>query len=250
MIAGNFLVHEVVFWAANFVMWIVYKASIPFFEQYKANSYAWPWNGDWSPSLYKVLALVIFNITILSPIVLSFEVMAAGKVQFEFALEAYPTSLEVLWQLAFFVLVEDVSFYWAHRLLHTKWLYGKIHKIHHENRLVYGIASEYAHPIEYVLGNGIPSALGAKLLGRRVHIVTFWLWIVLRITETVDGHSGYDFPWSPFRVLPMSTNGRYHDYHHAENIGCYGSFFTIWDTVFGTNTRYYTSIEGKRAKVK
>ena len=251
LVMGNFLTHKIIFWGSNLILLIIYKAQLPFFEQYKANDYDWPWNTkteEWRPFFNKVLLVVVFNITILSPFVLCVDAWIIGEVSFRFELESYPEAFEVIWQTLFFIVVEDVAFYWAHRILHTKYLYGKIHKIHHENRFVHGITSEYAHPLEYVFANGFPSALGPKLLGSRCHIVTFWLWVTVRISETVDGHSGFDFPWSPFRLLPMATNGRYHDYHHAENIGNYGSFMTIWDTVFGTNNKYYQASDAKKAK--
>lgn len=239
----------IVFWGANLMMLIIYKIQIPFFEQYKSNDYEWPWNtnaDEWKPFFNKVLLNVIFNITIVAPIVLSIDAWVVGEVPFRFDVDSYPETYEIIWQILFFIVVEDIGFYWAHRLLHTKYFYGKIHKIHHDNKQVHGIAAEYAHPLEYVFANGIPSSLGPKLLGMRCHVVTFWLWVAVRIFETVDGHSGYDFPWAPYRLLPMATNGRYHDYHHAENIGNYGSFMTIWDTVFGTNTSYYRKQEAKK----
>ena len=30
-------------------------------------------------------------------------------------------------------LWQDFHFYWTHRMLHTKWLYKKVHKVHHES---------------------------------------------------------------------------------------------------------------------
>jgi sterol desaturase/sphingolipid hydroxylase (fatty acid hydroxylase superfamily) len=112
------------------------------------------------------------------------------------------------------------------------------------------MVSEYAHPVEYMLGNCCPAGLGPKLLDYRCHVVTYCLWMALRVIETVDGHSGYDFPWSPFRILPFSAGAAYHDYHHYENIGNYCSFFNIWDTVFGTNTKYYADMAKKNKKAE
>lgn len=73
-----------------------------------------------------------------------------------------------------------------------------------------GIASEYAHPIEFLLSNVIPFVAGPTLL--RAHYFTIFMWTILRIGETVDGHSGYEFPWSPYRLLPFSGSSTAHDF--------------------------------------
>lgn len=62
---------------------------------------------------------------------------------------------------------------------------------------------------------------------------------LMRALEGVDGHTGYDFSFSPFRLIPFSSSARYHDFHHSHNLGNYSSFFTIWDTILGTNGDYY-----------
>ena len=64
-------------------------------------------------------------------------------------------------------------------------------------------------------------------------------WYAIRYIESTEGHSGYEFSWSPFRLIPFSSGGRYHDFHHAVNVGNYASFFSIWDSVFGTNKVFY-----------
>ena len=60
----------------------------------------------------------------------------------------------------------------------------------------------------------------------------------MRIGETIDGHSGYEFSWSPFRLLPFSSSAESHNYHHSHNDGNYGSFFILWDTIMGSNQAY------------
>lgn len=71
------------------------------------------------------------------------------------------------------------------------------------------------------------------------------MWGVIRMMETVDGHSGYEFSWSPYRLLPLSGSSSYHNFHHFKNVGNYSSFFTIWDTVCGTNKAYFRYIAKK-----
>jgi len=62
---------------------------------------------------------------------------------------------------------------------------------------------------------------------------------LIRLGEAIDGHSGYEFSWSPYRLLPLSTSAAYHDFHHTHNVGNYSSFFSIWDTVFNSNKAFY-----------
>jgi sterol desaturase/sphingolipid hydroxylase (fatty acid hydroxylase superfamily) len=111
--------------------------------------------------------------------------------------------------------------------------------MHHEYAHTVGIASQYTHPVEYLLGNVLPTAMGTLILGPRMHLVSVFGWYALRIGESIDGHSGYEFSFSPYRLIPFSASASYHDYHHSHNVGNYGSFFQIWDTVFGTNRDFY-----------
>ena len=84
-----------------------------------------------------------------------------------------------------------------------------------------------------------------------MHFVTFLLWGLVRLGETLDGHCGYEFSWSPYRLIPFSTSASYHNFHHSHNVGNYSSFFSLWDTIFGQNKAYYQYYERMReAQVK
>lgn len=141
-------------------------------------------------------------------------------------------------QLLFCSICEDFTFYWSHRMLHTKWLYQHVHKIHHRHINTVFVASQSAHPLEFVFGNIVPAAVGVLILGPKMHFVTVIGWFIVRNLETLDGHCGYEFSWSPFRVLPFKTGYGYHVYHHSFNIGNFCSFFHFWDTFSGTNKSY------------
>lgn len=142
---------------------------------------------------------------------------------------------------------EDFAFYWIHRAVHTPFFYKHIHKRHHEFKVPIGMSSIYAHPLEYIFGNLVPYVAVFKLLGSRTHIATFFIWYfscfnfrtILRNFETVDGHSGYEFSFSPFRLIPLSGSSEYHFYHHSNNLGNYCSFFTVWDSLCGTNKSFF-----------
>lgn len=141
------------------------------------------------------------------------------------------------------MIAEDFGFHMMHRLLHCKNkrlpLYQWIHKQHHEFKYPVSIASEYCHPLEYALSNHFTSFFGLFLLGNKCHMWTLMTWGTLRVLETHEGHSGYEFPWSIFRLIPFGGDATYHFFHHTKNVGNYSSFFTIWDTVFDSNKEFY-----------
>ncbi|KAL8286299.1 hypothetical protein RQP46_004787 [Phenoliferia psychrophenolica] len=154
----------------------------------------------------------------------------------------FPSFTTMAAQIALFFVMEDAWHYCAHRLLHHKALYKHIHKLHHEFSAPFGLAAEYAHPIEIlVLGTG---TVGGPLLwcwgsGGNMHLVTMFVWITLRLFQAVDAHSGYDFPWSLNKILPFWAGADHHDFHHQAFSNCYSTSFRYIDSIMGTDTKYH-----------
>lgn len=133
------------------------------------------------------------------------------------------------------MIVEDFLFFWGHYFLHSGFLYNKIHKWHHEYKTPISIVAEYSNPFEYVFGNMVPALAFFKIMRNRSHLFTQIGWLIWRLYSTSDVHSGFEIPWNPIRIFPMSTSTYFHDFHHSHNVGTYGSFFTFWDHVMKTD---------------
>lgn len=241
--------HEFWFIFCNIIMWIIYKLESPFFERYKVHDKEWPWKrnlSEWQKTIKETILYLFVNHMFFLPLMLLPSYIkneSFARVDFE----SLPGHLEVIAHTVFFMIVEDTSFYWGHRFLHMDFIYPYIHKIHHKYVNTVSISSEFAHPIEFMFTNLLTTGLGMVLLGKRTHLFTYLMWVVLRIAETTDGHCGYEFSWSPFRLLPMSAGSEYHNYHHLAFKGNYGSFFTVWDRVCNTvHHRYLEFIEKKK----
>ena len=142
-------------------------------------------------------------------------------------LAAYPTSAEFILSMVAFLLIEEVGFYYSHRLAHHKSLYGWIHKIHHEYKAPIAYAAVYAHPIEHIIVNVAPVVAGPVLMGS--HPCTATAWVILALIYTTNSHCGYFF-------LPYgSPEG--HDWHHEKFDEIYG-VIGLLDWFHGTDTRY------------
>lgn len=139
-------------------------------------------------------------------------------------------------QLLFFIYLDDFLFYWAHRALHTQWLYKRIHGWHHLILTPWAVTGHYMHPIEYLITGGI-ALIGPALLG--ANVVTLWVWLAFRQWEAAEGHCGYDIPWSPTHFLPFNDGAVHHDVHHERVRGNYAGFLGICDGFFGTYSRGY-----------
>ena len=142
----------------------------------------------------------------------------------QFALNAMPGIITILFQLVIAYICTDCLFYWGHRLLHVGPLYRWIHKQHHKFYVSIGFAAEYAHPIELLLCNVVPVVFAPVVF--KYHYFVFCLWIAIAIMGTVSGHSGISSPFA-------EENG-FHDFHHSANVGNYGSM-PHWDRLFGTD---------------
>jgi sterol desaturase/sphingolipid hydroxylase (fatty acid hydroxylase superfamily) len=151
---------------------------------------------------------------------------------------APPSVFVLLAQIFICVQVDDFLFYWVHRWFHeNKFLYKHVHKQHHEFGYTVGLATEYAHPVED-FANFIPTIAGAFLLGAHASVLIGY--VGLKLWQSVDAHSGYvmPFPLSPWNLLLGMDCSRAHDFHHSNNVGNYGGYFTFWDSVCGTDAAY------------
>ena len=118
-----------------------------------------------------------------------------------------PTFNRIVLEFAVFLIVEEIGFYYSHRILHYGKIYKYIHKKHHEWTAPIAITALYAHPFEHAISNLLPVALGAYIMGS--HILITWVWFSIAITNTLHVHSGYHLPF-------VLSSPEKHDYHHLK----------------------------------
>ena len=131
------------------------------------------------------------------------------------------------------IIIQDVMFFSIHYLFHKPYLYGKIHKIHHEWVAPIACSGNYNHPLEHALINMLPAVIGPMLT--KMHITTFLLWIFLEALVVTVTHSGYNW-WFLFAEK--------HDNHHRYFNYNYGVMH-ISDRLFGTIYRKKATPESK-----
>ncbi|KAI4136162.1 MAG: hypothetical protein LQ347_000018 [Umbilicaria vellea] len=227
----SFIMHEAVYFGRS-LPWVIIDR-IPYFNKYKIQNQKIPTvQEQWSCA--KLVLLSHFTVEL--PQIWLFHPMAQ---YFGLATGVpFPPLLTIAYQIAVFFVLEDTWHYWSHRALHWGPLYKNIHKIHHQYSAPFGLAAEYASPIEVmILGLG---TVGSPILWCAVtgnlHILTMYFWIVLRLFQAIDAHSGYEFPWSLHHFLPFWAGAEHHDVHHERFIGNYSSSFRWWDYVLDTES--------------
>ena len=244
-------VTQITYFVSNGLYLIPYLLEMPFFEQYKVyKNKAWPWktNKKYWRQVLKCVLTFSFNNYVTTPILgyLSFGYMGYAP---GITVEDLPSSyITFLAHICLMMFIDDAWFYCSHRLLHTKWLYKHVHSWHHELHHSNVLGGDYSHPFEYLIGNILPSVAGLLLLGKNTHVFTYCIYISYRITEGVEAHGGYEFPWTMTHWLPFGCSVDHHDHHHRVNKGNFGSFFIIWDTLCGTNQPYYKELNREEEK--
>ncbi|XP_077557880.1 fatty acid hydroxylase domain-containing protein 2-like [Haemaphysalis longicornis] len=137
-----------------------------------------------------------------------------------------------------FIAIEEVLFYYSHRLLHHRLLYRRFHRQHHEWTAPVGVTAVYCSTLEHVLSNVLPVVTGPALLGS--HLSVHWLWAVLTAPYGVIVHSGYH--------LPLLPSPQMHDFHHLTFRGNYG-ILGILDWLHGTDGAFKKSEAYRRHRV-
>ncbi|ODQ77684.1 hypothetical protein BABINDRAFT_163395 [Babjeviella inositovora NRRL Y-12698] len=224
-----FTLHEVMYFGRCLPWFIIDR--IPYFNRWKIQDTKMPSNREQWECLKSVLTshflVEAFPIWFFHP--LCQKIGISHDVPF-------PSLATMAWQIAMFFVLEDAWHYWTHRAMHYGSLYKMIHKQHHRYAAPFGLTAEYAHPVEVmVLGFGtVGIPIVFVLLTRNLHLFTVCVWIVGRLWQAVDAHSGYEFPWSLHHFLPFWAGAEHHDEHHHHFIGNYASSFRFWDYVLQT----------------
>ncbi|SPQ23627.1 ef4704a5-2ec0-4f44-b317-f27d54acfc3d [Thermothielavioides terrestris] len=240
----SFVMHEIVYFG-RCLPWMIIDA-IPYFNKYKLQNTKVP---TWKEQ-FECAALVLFShCTVELPQIWLFHPLATY-----FGMEygvPFPPAWKMAMQIAIFFVIEDAWHYWFHRALHYGPLYKAIHKMHHTYSAPFGLAAEYASPIEVMLlGFGIVGSpiVWVSLTGD-MHLLTMYLWIILRLFQAIDAHSGYDFPWSLRHILPFWAGADHHDLHHERFIGNYASSFRWWDYFLDTEAGEAASKKRRERKL-
>lgn len=225
----SFVLHEAVYFGRCIPFMIMDK--IPYFHKYKLQAQKMPTlKEQWDCAAIVLIShftAELPQIWFFHPVAMYFGV--------EYGVP-FPPAWKIALQVAVFFVMEDTWHYWFHRCLHYGPLYKYIHKMHHTYSAPFGLAAEYASPIEtMLLGFGVVGSPVIVLsITGDLHIITMYVWILLRLWQAIDAHSGYDFPWSLRHFLPVWAGADHHDVHHEKFIGNYSSSFRWWDYCLDT----------------
>jgi len=210
---GVFILHIISYWGASLLFLLVSDKS----RIQKSTK---------APSIWPIIPRVLCNqLIILPPLLYSTKLVMSDNIE-------TPNVLYHFLQLFFILQIEDFTFYWSHRLLHTPWLYKHIHKQHHIYKAPIAAAAAYAHPIEFVMSNFLPLTLGPLIL--QAHYSVWYSWVIIASIGTCYSHSGFIIPeW----YFPLPGQGE-HDLHHE--LFNYNYASPTMDQLFGTYRKQET----------
>jgi sterol desaturase/sphingolipid hydroxylase (fatty acid hydroxylase superfamily) len=135
------------------------------------------------------------------------------------------------------IVFVDFAAYWAHRALHSRWLWAS-HAWHHSPRVLYWLSGLRASPVHVAVLYAAAGVMFVVFPTPETGVVAMTS-IVFDIVNQHFIHSNIRVPWA--RALErVLVTPRMHFVHHSSAVARansnYGFFLSIWDRMFGTFT--------------
>jgi len=137
-------------------------------------------------------------------------------------------------QIPVALLIQDLYFYWMHRISHMPRFYDRVHKAHHLSTNPSAFAAFAFHPLEAVLEIGIFVAIVVVMPMQTTALILVGLF---SIAYNVYGHLGYEVMPRFIAKSPIGyllNKSAYHNQHHRTYRYNYGLYTVIWDRLHGT----------------
>jgi Delta7-sterol 5-desaturase len=128
-----------------------------------------------------------------------------------------------------FVLVDGLAYY-AHRALHTRALFRRVHHWHHRYVATSPFVVTAMHPIEFLTFQAVTFV---PLFVIPFHYVSAIVVFVYILVFNIVDHSGVTLR----SVLPWQGPSKFHDDHHAHFHCNFGQCLMLWDRLHGTLRR-------------
>lgn len=145
--------------------------------------------------------------------------------------------INLIFKLVILFLLQDIYFYITHRLMHTKYLFAKIHSIHHRSIQTNPFTSFSTHPLEKLI-----ELLFFPLIMLFVTLDPYSLLIFLFASSTINffGHCGFELKALFLkRHDPIASTSLFHELHHMYPQTNFSLYFIYLDILFKTTKADY-----------
>eukprot|EP01059_Diplonema_ambulator_P021919 TRINITY_DN3643_c0_g3_i1.p1 TRINITY_DN3643_c0_g3~~TRINITY_DN3643_c0_g3_i1.p1 ORF type:complete len:293 (+),score=79.45 TRINITY_DN3643_c0_g3_i1:38-880(+) len=230
------------FWVANvFLIFFNFFPGLNPLERWKIQKGEYETGGK----VAEMAGLVLFN-QLMTFGLQSLAYDAAVERGVQTGVEGLPHVVTMVFYVFICIVGYDFFFFVSHCAMHTKWLYYNIHQTHHTSKHSFGLTAAYFHPIDY-LTTTLSAFITPALISP--HVSVQWVFGLLLLFESTNAHSGFHIPFLP--------DARDHDFHHSHSNYAskkyrfvnMGSFFLIFDRLFGTREpclAWWREKEGKK----